>query len=326
MMRTAFAYLIYIPLQLAFLPFTLIGAAWVYYKQMTLSAKLGVSSTAVEVINGRWTMDWFDLRKDPATKKLFKALPNTTALGLGLCLFPLRVLGILAGKPLIYPVIYDHGQETIMSIMISRTPIFDQFIAQSLQENRQFVVMGAGYDTRAYGNLMPKGTLAYEWDEVPTQTLKIKALKKAKINTQNTVFIPVDFSKKDWIDQVKSSGLDFSKPITFLWEGVTLYLSKEEITQTLKLLKDNCAIGSEIIADFYSNDFVSGKLMPGGNKTVDQLKTTGEFLKFGVDFQGQHSNNLHRLFEQCALETKHIHYMGYHTKTSTWMAIAYLKI
>ena len=49
---------------------------------MYVSKKLGVSFTAIEIINGRWTMDKFDLRKDPATVKLFNVLPNTSALGL----------------------------------------------------------------------------------------------------------------------------------------------------------------------------------------------------------------------------------------------------
>ena len=51
------AWLIYIPLQLIWLPLTLLGAVWVAYKQVGVSRKLGLSQTAVEVLNGRWTGD-----------------------------------------------------------------------------------------------------------------------------------------------------------------------------------------------------------------------------------------------------------------------------
>jgi hypothetical protein len=68
------AWLIYIPLQLAWLPLTLLGALWVAYKQVGVSRKLGLSQTAVEVLNGRWTGDRFGLRPDPASRPIFRTI------------------------------------------------------------------------------------------------------------------------------------------------------------------------------------------------------------------------------------------------------------
>ena len=58
---------LYIPLQIAFIPLALLGVLLVGYRQMVVSKKLGVSQTAIEVLNGRWTMHIFGIRVDEAS-------------------------------------------------------------------------------------------------------------------------------------------------------------------------------------------------------------------------------------------------------------------
>ena len=53
------AWLVYIPLQVLFIPLTLVGFGMVAYKQMVASKRLGASSTGIGVLNGRWTMHVF---------------------------------------------------------------------------------------------------------------------------------------------------------------------------------------------------------------------------------------------------------------------------
>lgn len=80
------ALLVFIVVQIIFIPLAIVGFILVFYKQMYGSKKLGVSSTAIEVINGRWTMDVFGMRKDTATVKLNHVLPNNSLLGMWLFL------------------------------------------------------------------------------------------------------------------------------------------------------------------------------------------------------------------------------------------------
>jgi len=47
---------------------------------MYVSKKSGFSFNVIEILNGRWTMDKYGLRKDPATVLLFKVKPDTTSL------------------------------------------------------------------------------------------------------------------------------------------------------------------------------------------------------------------------------------------------------
>jgi len=51
------ASLVFIIVQIIFIPLAIVGFILVTYRQMFASKKLRVSSTAIEIINGRWTMD-----------------------------------------------------------------------------------------------------------------------------------------------------------------------------------------------------------------------------------------------------------------------------
>ena len=84
-------FLIFIPLQILFLPLGLFGVILTAYKQIIVSKRLGSSQTAIEVLNGRWTMHLFDIRKDEAADKLIRTLPNASIVGLWLALFPLWI-------------------------------------------------------------------------------------------------------------------------------------------------------------------------------------------------------------------------------------------
>lgn len=81
----------YVPLQAALLPAGLASMATSGFLQSTVSRRLGVSQTAVQVLSGRYAMHRFGIREDVAAAKLFRALPNGFATGLDVALFPLWV-------------------------------------------------------------------------------------------------------------------------------------------------------------------------------------------------------------------------------------------
>ena len=129
---TTLSYLIYVPLQILAIPGAIVGALLTAYKQILVSKRLEVSQTAIEIINGRWTMHVFGLRKDDAAAALMSVLPNTSKLGLWLVLWPLWVQARIAGKSLLYPRIPNTGDETIADMVPARTTYFDGIIARAI--------------------------------------------------------------------------------------------------------------------------------------------------------------------------------------------------
>ncbi len=321
-MRKIVSFTVYIIVQILFIPFGIIGAGIIYYKQMYVSKKLGVSSTAIEIINGRWTMDKFGLRKDSATVELFNVLPNTTAIGQWLALFPLYILRQVANENLIYPTFKEAPDATLANLVTSRTIFFDNIIKKSFEKSEQFVVMGAGFDTRCYGNLVKSTFKLYELDKKQTQGLKQTYLQKANIDASNVHFVDVDFSTESWSENLTAAGYDKNKPTTFLWEGVSLYLSEKDVRKTLSEIQQKAATGSTIVADFYSMDFVKGKLVPGKKA----LEITDEELDFGINFEGNSSKQLKSLIESANMQLGQVYFMGSKTKKGTWMAVSEILI
>jgi methyltransferase (TIGR00027 family) len=325
-LRNFFALIVFVILQILFIPLAIIGAIVVGYRQLIVSKNLGVSQTAIEIINGRWTMHIFGLRDDPAAAKLAPVLPNTSTFGLWLALFPLYVYSRIRGSTRWYPVIVKEGEEGIANLVLNRTGYFDSLIDKAKTDAEQFVVMGAGFDTRAYNDLKKSGLKIFELDQATTQQLKRKYLQKAGIDTAHVTFVKIDFSQDSWFSALVAAGYDPSKRTIFLWEGVTLYLGETAVRKTLRTIKANAAKGSVIVADIYAESFVTGKYAPGLKATLPILDTTDEQLGFGLEMANDYRQSLESFVTSEGLTVGETYFMGYKTEKGTWMVVAELKV
>jgi len=316
------AMLVYIIVQIIFIPFAIIGVIIVYYKQILVSKKLGVSQTAIEIINGRWTMHLFGMRDDVATVKLIKTLPNTSIFGLWLFLVPFYLQYKISGKNKIYPVIAPPGNEGVANILMNRTVYFDSLIGKARDGAEQFVIMGAGLDTRCYGDLRDSGMKCFELDQTTTQQFKIDHLHKADIDTSHVTFVEVDFSTDHWYQKLEAAGYDPATKTIFLWEGVTLYISEADVRNTLKEIKAHSGPGSMVIADMYALGFVTGDLFPAMKKSLALLKLTDEEFGFGIDFASDHEANLKSFLESEGAKLEDAYFIGSNTKKGIWMVVA----
>ena len=325
-MKNFLALIAFISLQILFVPLAIIGAITVGYKQIVVSKKMGVSQTAVEIINGRWTIHIFGLRDDHAAAKLTPVLSNTSTFGLWLALFPLYVYSRIAGSTRWYPVIAELGEEGLANLVMNRTGYFDSIIDKAKDDAEQFVVMGAGLDTRAYNHLKNSSLKMFELDQKTTQQLKRKYLQKAGIDTAHVAFVETDFSQEDWFNSLIAAGYDAGKRTIFLWEGVTLYLGETAVRDTLRTVKANAAEGSIIVADIYAKRFVSGEYAPGMKATLPILDLTEEQLSFGLEMTGNHRQSLKSFVASEELILGESYFMGYKTEKGTWMVVAELKV
>lgn len=307
MFRRWVGWVVFVVLQAAWLPLTVAAAVLVTYRQLVVSRRLGVSQTGIEVVNGRWTMDWFGIRPDPATARLAPVLPNTSVPGLRLVLLPLwvkhRLSGLYFGYPRLPP---PGGAETMADLVVARTLCFDRILERVLPGVEQFVLLGAGYDTRAYGPLVPDGVACFELDRRATQALKRSSLREAGIEADVT-FIPVDFRRDDVFENLVAGGWDAGRKTAFLWEGVTLYLSEDDVRRTLRGVCRRAAPGSVVVADLYAERFVRlgrGRLV---GKTLDW---TGEGFGFGLPLETDWAGTLRGFLASENMTPGESHFMG----------------
>lgn len=313
------SFIVFVVLQLAFLPLALVAVALITYKQIFISKRLGVSQTGIEVLNGRWTMHVFGIREDQPTARLAAALPNTSRFGLWLCLFPLWVRYKLSGSYLGYPRIPLEGAESVADIVVARTLYFDRIIGRVLSEMDQFVLLGAGYDTRAYGDFKRDGLTVFELDQQKTQELKVTALSGSGIDMDHVTFLPVDFTKEDTFERLREVGFEQGKRTLFLWEGVSLYLGEANVRDMIRGIGAQAAPGSVIVADLYAERFIR---MGSGRLAKKSLELTGEGLGFGLPFEGDFEGTLEEFLSAEGVQLGEVFFLGKTNKKGPFMAVA----
>jgi methyltransferase (TIGR00027 family) len=313
------SFIVYIPLQILAIPLAIVGLLLTAYKQIIVSKRLGVSQTAIEIINGRWTMHVFGLRQDETTAALMSVLPNTSKFGLWLVLWPLWLQARIAGQSSMYPRIPKAGDEGIADLVAARTMHFDASIARVLQNVDQFVLMGAGYDTRCYGDLVSSAVTFFEVDQPVVQDHKRAMLNAADLDCEHVHFVSVDFSVDDLFSKLTEAGFDASRKTLFLWEGVSLYLSAEQVASTLALVKQNAAPTSVIVADLYADRLIKTLGKAVANQKV--LEMTDETLEFGLNFAVDWQAVLSEFVTAQSMQQGETHFLGANNKAGPYAVV-----
>ena len=101
---------------------------------------------------------------------------------------------------------------------------------------RQYVILGAGLDTFAYRSVSEDGALdVFEVDHPATQAWKRQRLaERGMAATRRLTYVPIDFERQRLADALRDAGLDMDQPVFVSWLGVTTYLTRDAVFQTLR--------------------------------------------------------------------------------------------
>ncbi len=166
----------------------------------------------------------------------------------------------------------------------ARVRYFDDFVKTSLDEGmEQLVILGAGYDTRAYRIVGLNGKVSvFEVDHPATQIVKQEKIKKIFGNLPgHVVYVPVDLGTEDFGQKLLETGYDRSKKTIFLMEGLLYYLPQSAVDRILFFIVKNSVKGSSIIFDYYPDSVINGTCEVGRN-IRDFTTQVGEPLLFGI--------------------------------------------
>lgn len=323
--RKALALAAFMALEIVFLPFTVICALLGVTYQVYQSRQLGVSWTALLVLNDRWLLHIFDLRRDDATAALSNSLRTNTPNIVRVLAFPYYLYYKMSGGHRLRPSVAPLGQEGFLNLVPNRTMYIDAYLRDVTSHVSQFVILGAGFDTRSY-RFDVRSLSKYELDRVETQRVKREAMSSAGVDTSDVKFVSVDFASQNWTNSLLNAGFNASQPAVFLWEGVTLYLSEKDVRATLSTLRQFAAPGSRVIADFYSNKFVTGGSSPMLGKLYKMLRTTNEEFRFALDFKHNACTVIEEFVRSEGLSLGRVSEMGLKTRLGTWMVVAELLV
>lgn len=168
----------------------------------------------------------------------------------------------------------------------ARVRYFDDFVKSSLDEEiEQLIILGAGYDTRAYRIEGLKGKVkVFEVDHPDTQSVKIEKIKIILgFLPDHVIYVPVDFETDNFGERLIAQGYDRSQKTLFLLEGLIMYIPPEAVDETLSFIVRNSGKGSAILFDYYPESLVDGNCESEVGKNIhNYLIQVGEPLKFGL--------------------------------------------
>jgi len=137
--------------------------------------------------------------------------------------------------------------------VITRTAYFDRLFVTALNKGiPQIVLLGAGYDSRAYRFAkLIQDTKIFELDIAPTQDRKKKCLQKANIDIpKQLAFVPIDFNRESLKTVLENARYRNDQETLFIWEGVSYYLDPSSVDATLEFFSQSSHKDSVIAFDY----------------------------------------------------------------------------
>lgn len=144
---------------------------------------------------------------------------------------------------------------------------------------RTAVVLGAGFDTRGSGGWAGR---VFEVDlpaNVKAKEERLLAMFGAL--PDGLTLVPVDFENQDLAVALTERGYAGDRPVFFVWEAVTQYLTEDAVRATFAFLAEAPA-GSELVFTFLRRDFLDGTAMLGAEAGYREFVTKRRMWKFGL--------------------------------------------
>lgn len=144
---------------------------------------------------------------------------------------------------------------------IARTKLIDDSLLDALASGiSQVVILGAGFDCRAYRLPQLNTHTVFEVDHPATLTMKLSRLHHVLPKLPDHVrYVEIDFMRQSLPEVLARSGLQSSRPAVFLWEGVTQYLTEQAIDSVLAFVAA-CAPGTRLIFTYVHAGMLDGSV------------------------------------------------------------------
>lgn len=173
----------------------------------------------------------------------------------------------------------------VNGFLVARERYIDDVLQKFLDEGlEQLVILGAGYDSRAYRFDLAGKVKTFEIDHPATQPDKLAKLKAVfgKI-PEHVCYVPIDFNTQTLEERLLESGYDPKRKSLFIWQGVSMYLTEQAVEATLAFVVNHSGPGSAIVFDYIYRGVLNGVHKHSEVSGMRRYRfMTGEGLTFGI--------------------------------------------
>jgi methyltransferase (TIGR00027 family) len=172
---------------------------------------------------------------------------------------------------------------------VARTRYVDEAFGRLGPSMAQVVIMGAGYDSRAFRFAdQLRGARIFEVDAPRPQADMRRGLELRRLAVpSNLVFVPVDFETRSTAECLAEAGFVRGKPTLYLLEGLIVYLEPGTVGETFRFISDSAGSGSVLVFDYAYADVVRGdargRARFGAEPATKDTTRVGEKWRFGIE-------------------------------------------
>ncbi len=179
-----------------------------------------------------------------------------------------------------------HGIFGVGAYVLCRHRFIDEQLLAALEGDiEQVVVLGAGYDSRAYRFAAQlAGRAVYEVDLAPLSRRKAAIVAKHPevFGASQVRRVEIDFRTQELRGRLEAARFAVAAPTFVVWEGVAPYLSRDAAGATLTALHEVCGAGSIIAMDMWDGAGGPGVAASLRRLGARALALVGEPVTFGL--------------------------------------------
>ncbi len=196
---------------------------------------------------------------------------------------------------------YEQMMPGVNGAIVSRVRFIDEYFAECIADGiEQAVIIGAGFDTRAYrfDGLKDK-VKAFEVDHPETQKVKVTIVKDIFGSLPKHVsYIPVIFGEERLDQKLMENGYNPKLKTLFILEGLIMYISPPAVDALLSFITNASAPGSSIVTDYFYSSVIDGTSPLKEAQVLRQfVEKEGSSLLFGIPEGGTEAFFTKRGFE-----------------------------
>ncbi len=170
---------------------------------------------------------------------------------------------------------------------IARTKYIDAVLRLELEQGTsQVVILGTGYDSRAYRfhDAFP-ATRFFEVDYPSTSARKLEKVTALFGHPPDHVsYVAVDLTVDTLEAALLRGSYDPTRCTLFICEGVTMYLTAAAVDETLACVSRHSGPGSSIVFDYVFRSILEGDTtLYGAAEAIRLVRKRGEPFLFGIE-------------------------------------------
>jgi len=199
---------------------------------------------------------------------------------------------------------YEQMMPGVNGALAARIRYIDECLRDEIENGlRQLVVIGAGYDTRAYRiEGVREALMVFEVDHPDTQAVKKETIRSIFNGLPGHVaYVPVVFGQDRLDEKLLQHGYKPQLKTLFIVEGLLMYIPPAAVDALLAFVTGASAPGSALVGDVFDTTVVDGTSdLPEARVLRQFVETEGSQLQFGIPAGTVESFFMERGFTQVA--------------------------